>query len=40
LGDGTRQEREVDLKKAEKDCGHKEMQYSAKRGAAAVVLDP
>ena len=38
--DGTRQRKGVDLTKAGKDCGHKEMQYSAKRDAAAVVLDP
>lgn len=40
LVDGTRQGMEVGLMKAERNCAHKEMQYSAKRDAAAVVLDP
>jgi hypothetical protein len=40
LVDGTRQRKEVDSTKVGKDCGHKEMLYSAKKDAAAVVLDP
>lgn len=36
----TRKKREVDSTKVEKDCAHKEMQYSAKKDAVAVVLDP
>jgi hypothetical protein len=30
----------VDSQTEEKECGHMEKQYSAKRDAAAVVLDP
>lgn len=36
----TKPRKEVDSMKAEKDCAHKRMQYSAKRDAATVVLDP
>ena len=37
---GPKRRKEVDSKKAEKDCAHKEKQYSAERDAAAVALDP
>jgi hypothetical protein len=38
--DERMEETVVDSQTEEKKCGHMEKQYSAKRGAAAVVLDP